>query len=233
MKRFYKEVAVEKMDGARGYSIALDDRLIKTPVKADFIVPYENLAETAAEEWREQGDEIVPANMQINQLINTTIDRVGPRRQAIIDDMVSYSSSDLLCYWADEPKELIERQASVWRPYLDWINAWLDINLVTTSGIIPVVQDALALEAIGKQLTSYSDFQLTALHMHTTGLGSCILALAYAEKFQDFDAVWNASQLDQQFQEEKWGTDAEAEAKTSELKREMEYVAKFHKLVEL
>jgi len=233
MKRFYKEVAVEKMDGAGGYSIALDGRLVKTPSKADFIAPYENLAEVAAEEWREQGDEIVPANMQINQLINTTIDRVGPRRQAIIDDMVSYSSSDLLCYWADEPKELVERQASVWQPYLDWINGWLDINLVTTSGIIPIPQDDLSLEVIGKQLVGYSDFQLTALHMHTTGLGSSILALAYAEKFQGFDAIWNASQLDQKFQEEKWGTDAEAEVKASELKREMEYVAKFHKLVEL
>lgn len=219
MKRFYKEVAVEAADA--GFAISLDNKQVKTPGKINLVVPTMALAEAVATEWREQAEDIDPASMPLTKLANTTLDRVLPRMDEVASDICAFGSTDLLCYRADEPEELIERQNKVWNPYLAWAKDALGAELVTTSGIMPVSQDENMLKALIAQVADLDAFELTALHEFTNGFGSLVLALAYMHGFAPFEAIWEASLVDQLYQEEQWGTDYEVIEKRELLKADL------------
>ena len=225
MKRFYKEVAVEA--AGTGYAILLDGRQVKTPGKETLVVPTEALAATVAEEWKKQGEDIDTATMPITKLANTALDRVQPRMDEVASDICAFGGTDLLCYRADEPAELIERQNQVWNMYLDWAKDTFGAALVTTSGIMPINQSDDALTALVAQVADLDAFELTALHEFTNGFGSLVLALAYIKDFAPFEALWEASLLDQLYQEEQWGTDYEVIEKREVLRADLDAACTF------
>jgi len=104
MKRFYRETGVAADEG--GYTVTLDGRPVRTPAKAALILPTRALAEAIAAEWDEQETEIRPHRMPLMQLASTAIDRVRPRRDAVIDEIAAFAERDMLCYRADSPVEL-------------------------------------------------------------------------------------------------------------------------------
>lgn len=209
MKRFYKEVAVEAASGG-GFSVRLDGRAIKTPLRAGLIVANEALAEAVAEEWRAQGDEVVPDSMPMMRFAATTVDRVAPARDEIIDIVAAFAGHDLLCYRAEE-EDLAALQAGLWQPLLDWAAARFDAALVVTPGIISVEQPADALARLMAQVASFGDGELAALHVMTSLTGSLVIALALAAGEIDPEQAWRAATVDESRQAEKWGLDAEAE----------------------
>jgi chaperone required for assembly of F1-ATPase len=64
---------------------------------------------------------------------------------------------------------------------------------------------------------------LAALHTVTTLTGSALLALALAKGFLGADAVWAAAHVDEDWNAEQWGEDAEAQARRAY--REQEFRA--------
>ena len=117
-KRFYKDVSV--VDAENGYSVLLDSRPIKTPLKQDFAVPTHGLADAVADEWRAQEDYVIAASMPLLKLANTAIDQAEDKLPEIVEEFVSYSGSDLVCYRADAPEGLVARQEAHWDPLLTW-----------------------------------------------------------------------------------------------------------------
>ena len=229
MKRFYTEVRTEA--NADGYVITLDGRTVMSPGKETLCLPTQALAEAVAEEWRAQDGDINTATMPISTLANTAVDRVKPRFDAVAHDIAHFAGTDMLCYRADEPVDLAARQREVWTPYLDWARDNLNAPLQTTSGIMPVQQDEAALAAIAAEVFSHDYFELTALHEFTNGFGSVVLALAYMKGFTSFDAIWQASILDQLAQEESWGEDYEAIEKKENLLADLMTACRFLSLV--
>ena len=225
MKRFYNEVTVAATEGS--YVIELDGRIVKTPGKETLTVPTFALVETVAEEWRAQGDDIDVNTMPVTKLANTALDRVQPRFEAVAADIANFAGTDLLCYRADEPAELAVRQNNVWNPYLDWTESTLSAKLVTTDGIMPIRQSDAAIKAIAGAVNACDPFELTALHEFTNGFGSVVLALAYIKEFAPFEAVWEASVLDQAYQEEQWGEDYEAIEKKEKLLADLKVACQF------
>ncbi len=225
MKVFYKDVTVHSDEG--GFTVQLDGRTIKTPGKDTLVMPTEALANAVAEEWRSQADEIDAATMPMTKLSNTALDRVAKRTEGVADEIANFGGTDLLCYRADEPTELIKRQNDVWNPYLDWAIAELGAALKTTDGIMPVEQSEQALAVLTKEVYACDAFELTALHEYTNGFGSLVLALAYMKGFKPFEDIWAASLLDLTFQEEQWGLDYETEDKRKEKLADLEFTCVF------
>ncbi len=208
-KRFYKEVTwVEEGDG---FLIHLDGRTVKTPAKDNLLLPTRGLAEAVAHEWEAQEEYIDPETMLVTKLANTALDRIRGRENEIIDEITSYLGSDLLCYRSETPQELIERQENAWDPVLKQLSESMSISLKTTSGIVHVNQDESALENARKEISGYNIFALSALHNMTTLLGSAGLAIAWSKKMISLDDAWNAANIDDDWQTEKWGADEEAE----------------------
>ncbi|WP_225767430.1 ATP12 family chaperone protein [Inquilinus sp. Marseille-Q2685] len=228
MKRFYKTVGVVPAGG--GFGIALDGKPIKSPAKAEFVLPSRALAEAVAAEWEAQTEEVVPSTMPLMQLAATAIDKVAPNRQLIIDTIAPYGGTDLLCYRAEAPAALAQRQATAWQPLLDWAMTAHDAPLTATSGIVHQAQPESSLAALRAAVAAQDDWRLTALHQATALTGSLVLGLALLAGRIDADEAFELAELDASFQIERWGEDAEAAARRAALRAELQAAAR---LVEL
>jgi chaperone required for assembly of F1-ATPase len=208
-KRFYKDVAIEDR-GGEGAALLLDKKLVRTPGKALLILPTRALAEAVAEEWRAQGERIDPSTMPLTRLANSAVDGVAGREPAVIDDIVAHAGSDLLCYRAQGPQELVEAQATHWDPVLHWAKTALGAPLLLGQGIVHVAQPPASLDRLRQRLAGRAAFSLAALHVMTALMGSALLALAVAERRLTPEEAWAASHVDEDWQIGQWGEDAEA-----------------------
>lgn len=208
MKRFYKAAGAEKLDG--GWQVTLDGRPVKTPARAALIVPSAALADAIVAEWNAQNDRVDPRAMPMTGLSNAAIDHVGGGRRAFVDSLAAYGESDLVCYRAPSPSDLAARQSAAWDPVLTWAEDELGAALQVTTAISHVAQDAAALQRLRTALDAMGDFEIAAMQPLVTIAGSLVIALALARGRIDADAAFAASHLDEQYQFEKWGADAEA-----------------------
>ena len=208
-KRFYKEAGVGEHEGL--YRLTLDGRHARTPGRQALAVPSRGLAEAVAAEWAGQGESIDPATMPITRIVNSAIDGVAPRRAEVIDDLVRYAGSDLVCYRADNPERLAKAQNAAWSPILEWAKDRHGARFVLAEGVMHVSQPDESVAAIRQSIeTVDSPFAIAALHVMTTLSGSVLIALAHADGRVDTDEAWKAAHVDELFQESLWGADQEA-----------------------
>lgn len=219
LKRFYKQAAVAETED--GFAVHLDGRPVKTPAGRRLAVPFRALAEAMAGEWQEQGEEIKPKSMPMTQLASTALDRVGPERATILEQLIRFADTDLLCYRADFPPDLVARQTSQWQPLLDWAADILGGRLAVTSGVVAVPQPAEALAALLARLESYDDWRLCAAQAACAASGSLVLALAMVEGRLTGQQTYEVSQLDETYQIEQWGEDWEAADRRAALQRDI------------
>jgi chaperone required for assembly of F1-ATPase len=219
-KRFYKDVAVETVDG--GFRVTLDGRAMKTPAKRPLVVPTAALADVIAAEWRGQGSEIDPGTMPVTRLANSVVDGVVDRMVEVAEDAAKYAGTDLICYRAEQPERLVERQTALWDPILDWAEEALGARFLVADGIMHVAQDAEALMAVRRAFGAYGPWALAGLHTVTTLTGSALVALALARGRLDADAAWEAAHVDEHWSFEVWGRDAEAEARLAHRRTEFD-----------
>ncbi len=229
MKRFYQTVEVIPCPGS-GFAITLDGRSVKTPGRNELLVPVRGLAEAICVEWDVQTDEVDPGQMPMMRFTATAIDRVGSHRDAVIDEISGFGASDLLCHRAERPADLVARQQTTWQPLLDWAEAELGAGFLVTTGVMPVVQPKAALTAVRAAIGGRSDLTLSGLHGVTSATGSVVIGLAVAEGYLNAPAAWEASQVDEAFQVERWGDDEEAAERRARLRAELENAVRFLRL---
>jgi chaperone required for assembly of F1-ATPase len=219
-KRFYRAVSVE--GAAPPFRVLLDGRPARTPARRELAVPGRALAEALAAEWRDQGEHIDPAAMPLTRLVNSTLDGVIGREAEVRAAIAKYAGSDLLCYRADGPPELVRRQAEAWDPILAWARSDLDAHLLTGEGIVPVAQPQAAVAAIEGVLAGLDPLALGARHVMTTLTGSALLALAHAGGRITAEEAWAAAHVDEDWEIAQWGEDAEAKARRDRRWAEMQ-----------
>jgi chaperone required for assembly of F1-ATPase len=229
MKRFYKVAKVTAADDEFG--VQLDGKPLLTPGKRALRVPSRALAEAIAAEWQGQGVTVKPLELPLTRLVSTALDRVEPRSADVIGEIAKYATTDLLCYRADEPRELIERQAQIWQPLLDWTEARFAAPLTVTQGVFPVAQDLATLAAIERAIAAHDSLQLVALHLATTACGSVVLGLALLAERLSPEEAFAAAALDESFQIERWGEDVEQTQRRAALKEDIALAARFAALL--
>ena len=229
MKRFWTDVSVGQETG--GWSIALDGRPVRTPARASLVVPNRALAEAIAGEWRDVEGEIDPRAMPLTGLANAAIDRVAPDKDTFATGLARYAEADLVCYRADNPDGLVERQAESWDALLAWARRRFDVDFVTTSGVAHVEQPPATVQRLAHAVASLDAFRLAGLSPLVTIGGSLIAALAVLEKAITPDEAWQAVSLDERWQLEQWGSDAEAEAALDNRRRDFMAAPRFLELV--
>ncbi|MAY66256.1 MAG: ATPase [Rhodospirillaceae bacterium] len=235
MKRFYRDVTVAPVAPDKGegevFQVLLDGRQVKTPIAHALAVPSQPLAEAVAAEWQAQGEKIHPASMPQTQLAFTAIDRIAPQQAEVADRIARYGDTDLLCYRATAPADLVQRQAESWDPLLAWAADDLGAELVVTDGIVPVVQPAPARDALTQAVRAHDAYRLTALAAVVQAAGSLVIGLALVRGRLDAAAAVAASQLDDTYQIEKWGADKEAEDRLHALEGEIAQAETFLRLL--
>ena len=212
-KRFYKIAAAATAEG--GFAVTLDGRSIRTPKRERLILPNLALAALIADEWAGQGETIHLAGMRATRLAYTAADRVSVTRAETVAEVVRFAGSDLLCYFAEAPRALVQRQQAQWTPLLDWAERALGVRLNPVAGIIHAAQPAESLTRIETLCAETDDFTLAGLTYATALYGSAVLALAVLHGEVTGEQAYEVSRLDEAFQQEQWGVDDEAAARTA------------------
>ena len=192
-------------------------------------LPNDRLAEAIADEWRAVAGDIDPRAMPLTGLANAAIDRIDPATFAA--GLAKYGESDLLCYRADAPPPLVERQAAAWNPILDWARGRYDVHFEVTSGVIHQPQPAATIARLAEAVASRGAFELAGLSPVVTVTGSLVAALALAEGAFDAETIWAATQVDEAWQAEMWGEDALATAATAAHRADFDAGARFLSLL--
>lgn len=216
-RRFWTAATAVPVDG--GYTVQLDARPVRTPLKVPLVLPTIALAKAVAAEWQAQEKAVNPETMPFTRTANSAIDKVRPQFAAVADMLADYGGSDLLCYRAEGPAGLVARQAQSWDPLLDWARDDLAAPLRQATGVMHVAQPEASLAALRHQVQAMSAFQLAAFHDLVAISGSLVLALAVARGRITADEAWTRSRVDEDWQISLWGEDAEA-AEAAARKRE-------------
>jgi len=216
-KRFWKEAKARQTDG--GWTVQLDGRPVRTPAKAPLVVPTRAMADLIATEWDAQEGKIDPLTMPATRSANAAIDKVVHQHAEVAEMLAAYGDSDLLCYRASYPQGLIDRQAAIWDPVLDWAAQDLEARLTPVSGVMHAPQDADALARLTAMVHAFTPFQLAAFHDLVSISGSLILGFAATKRHRPIKDLWTISRLDESWQEEQWGVDEDAAAQ-ADLKKQ-------------
>jgi chaperone required for assembly of F1-ATPase len=230
VKRFWRDVAVEQ--DADGWTIKLDGRPVKTPARAALAVPTRTLADAIAGEWRSVEGKIDPRAIPLTGLANAAIDRIAPDREAFADNLARYAEADLACYRADGPRALVERQEQQWDKLLGWARRRYDVDFVTTSGLMHVAQPAATIERLSHAVAALDPFRLAGLSPLVTVGGSLVGALAVLEKALAPEEAWDAVSIDERWQLEQWGADADAEVALENRRRDFLSASRFLDLLD-
>ena len=212
-KRFYTHAGVVESPG--GFAITLDDRPVRTPSGRPLAAPTREIADAIAAEWEAQQEFIDPLTMPMTRFANSVIDAVAERVEAVTDDVAKYLGSDLLFYRAGHPEALVAREAARWDPVVFWAANTLGAHFILAEGIVHVRQPEPAIAAARANLPD-DPWSIAALHVVTTLTGSALLALALLHGVLDSGQVWTAAHVDEDWNIEQWGVDAEVAARRAE-----------------
>ncbi len=209
MKRFYSEVSIA--DESEGWIVRLDGRPIKTQGGQPQRLPTPALAELLAAEWRDQGEELDPRRFVHRDLADYAIDLVARDPEPVRDNLLAYVETDTLCYRADPDEPFWRRQQQLWEPLVAGFEAREGVVLERVSGVIHRPQRAETLAALRKRLGGFTHFELAALETLTSLAASLCVGLSVLDAEADAQALWDAANLEEDWQIENWGTDEEAQ----------------------
>ncbi len=208
MKRRYGSACA--CETAGGHTVELDGKPLMTPASLPLVVPQASLARAIAEEWNGRADGMVSTAMPMTRLAATAIDRVAPDPERVRDELSAFAGSDLVCFRATYPAELVERQEACWQPLVDRAALRHDAVLTVGTGVMPIAQAPGAIRAFRTAMASVDSFRLAGLQWVTRETGSLVIALALLEGHLSGEDAFRASALDDLWSLEVWGHDEEA-----------------------
>jgi chaperone required for assembly of F1-ATPase len=229
VKRFWKQADAVERDG--GWGVELDGKPLRTPARDLLTVPTKALAEAIASEWNEVGDKIDPGTLPLTGLANAAVDRVAPDKEAFAKGIARYAEADLACYRAEGPSALVDRQTESWDALIGWGRRRFDVDFRTTRGIVHVDQPAATVDRLSHAVAALDPFRLAGLSPLVTISGSLLAALGVLEGTLMPDQAWDAVTVDDRWQLEQWGSDAEAEAAIDNRRRNFMAAARFLELL--
>lgn len=232
MLRFWDTAAATPTEG--GFAVLLDGKPMRIPGGKPLTIAAPALAEAVAAEWQEaggaKGGAMSMDDVPLTRLAGTAQDRIAPDPAPVAAALAQYAESDLLCYRAETPVALVVRQVHAWQPWLDWAAQRYGARLEPTTGIIHRAQDPAALDAIRQAMAGQTVPTLAALGIAVPLLGSAVLGLALAEGALDAATAHELASLDELFQMESWGEDAESTARRQRIAEDVALAERFIQL---
>jgi len=212
--------------------VLLDGRAVKTQAGTAQVVPGAALATAMAAEWSAQGEVVDPLSLPLRDLADYAIDVVAPDRAAATAQLLRYAETDTLCYRAEPDEPLHARQLTVWEPLLTAAEARWDIHFERVSGVIHRPQSIATLARLERALAARDDFTLAALTTLSALAASLVIALAALEPGANPAELWNAANLEEDWQIELWGADEEAAERRARRLAGFSAAQRFAQLVE-
>ncbi len=230
---FAEPAIVAEADG--GYSLTLDGKPLKSPAGAAIRTARREFAEALAGEWtgvlvRGKAAKVDFDKVPLTRIVGTALDRIPVKRDAMIDELLAHAETELLCYRADKPRDLVARQTALWQPLLDWLALTYDARLETHTSLMPPEQPAASLAALRGALAGFDDLKLAGLGVAVAATGSLTIGLALADDRIDALAAFDAAELDSLYQIGRWGDDPVLMAKHASIRKDLSDTQRFFRL---
>ena len=220
MKKSWEKVSIKKISH-NSFQIMLDERILQTPLKRELVLPNLNLTQEIVKEWDQDSKNINTETMIFYSLISTSLDKIIDNRNLYIDDILDYIDTDLICYRAENPKELVELQKNKWDPIILLIEKYISTKVQIFQGVLPKKQHANVHSKLNNLINQFNIFEISALHRITNITGSILLSLCVLKKDISKNEVFELSFLDELWQAENWGFDEETSQKRKEISIEL------------
>ncbi|MEX2643172.1 MAG: ATP12 family protein, partial [Acetobacterales bacterium] len=152
-------------------------------------------------------------------------------RDALVRDLTSYGETDLVCIRADGPEVLVAREDACWGPICAWFAERFGAPLALSRGIAAAKQPDSVLTAVENAVAGQRAFEMAALSLATRAAGSVVIGLALIERSIDAGTAFTAASLEETFQIEHWGDDAEAARVREGCRQDLAQAARFIELL--
>ena len=209
MRKFWKTVKVKKKS-SNSYEILLDENVLKTPMKKKITIQNSKIAEEIYKEWNQDKNIVDTDAMIFYGIISTSIDKISNNRILYVNEILNFIDTDLICYRAEEPDDLVQWQSKNWDPILLKVEKYINNKIDVFKGIMPLKQNKGIKLKIIKFLTKFSDLEIIVLHRITNITGSVFLSLCILNNDLIKEKAFELSYLDELWQAENWGYEEEA-----------------------
>ncbi|MFT9217020.1 MAG: ATP12 family protein [Acetobacter malorum] len=232
-KRFWKQATV--VPEQEGFAVQLDGRPVRLPEKTMLCVPSRALADALAAEWQAAGltvgGHFRPEDLPLTRIAGSMLERIPGARAGVIDSLLAYAGSDLLCYREAGNSRLARRQRELWSPWLDWCQDTFGMELCTTEGVMPITQPDATMKTLRALLESLSDADLAVLGVAVPALGSLYLGLVLVKGQGTPEELVACATLDEREQMAIWGEDTDVTDRIATRLRDVTDAAHFLELL--
>lgn len=226
VRKFYKNVETSRDDA--GWTLLLDGRAVKTPLKKPFLIPCESLVDDIVSEWRSQGESIQPETMPYTQFLFTTLDHIQPNPAVFIDQCKLFIDTDTILFFDPDTPDLLVRQNTEWLPTLLWVERHIGIAPLKQNHITGVGAQPPEIHQFFEDLWSSYDAYAMFTAQYLMGLtGSPFLTLGLMEGYLSPEKTFERAFLEELYQSEQWGEDPQASRILQEKKADIETVHRF------
>ncbi len=220
---------IRLVQSSQGIALEKQDALLLTPKKNTLLLPNIRIAEAVARELSD-GNPYTPRNKPLTAIAYTAIDVVANERASLIEALLAYAETDLLCCRAENPK-LLALEEEYWQPVIAFVQHRYECHVEVMQGMMPLDQPAHTLERFYAALEAMSDMALSAVSVLVQLYGSLLLALAVWEEGIEASDAFTLSRLEEDFQTEQWGADPLMIERTEILRKEAEAAGMFLEFV--
>lgn len=223
-----------------GFRITVNGRPALTPLGNPMVVPTKALANAIAEELTADSrilagkgvnDPALAPNFRIAAGAIDLLDRDPAARDALVRDLAGYGETDLVCIRADGPEALVAREDECWGPLYAWFAGRFGATLALSRGVTAAKQPDSVLAAIEEAVAGQRAFEMAALSLATRAAGSVVIGLALTERSIDAATAFTVASLEETFQIERWGEDAEAARVREGRRQDLAQAARFIELL--
>jgi len=232
MKKFWKTIEIQKIS-SNNFHILLDKKKLKTPLKNELRLHNQIIANEILKEWNQNSDIVNTEHLIFYGLLSMAIDKVNEQRDAYISDIINFIDTDLICYRAEGPNDLVSLQNQNWNPILLLIEKYIKANISIFKGIMPSEQDQKVHAGIKHLIVKLSDVQISVLHRLTNIIGSVFLSICILKKDLSKKQAYEFAFLDELWQAKNWGHEEEASIKRNEIRIELNRLIHFIDCVEI
>lgn len=232
MKKFWKKIEI-RQSSSKKFHLLLDNKKLTTPMKKELVLPSEILVNEVLREWDQNSDNINIDDLVFYGVLSTAIDKVNLEKDAYVNDIIDFIDTDLICYRAESPNDLIALQNKSWNPILLLIEKYIDVKIKVFKGIMPSNQDQKVHTEIKKLISNLSDVQISVLHRITNLIGSIFLSLCILKKDLLKEDAFECSFLDELWQAKNWGHEEDASIKRNKIRLELNRLIHFVNCIEI
>ena len=231
MKKFWKKIEI-RQSSSKKFHLLLDNKKLTTPMKKELVLPSEILVNEVLREWDQNSDNINIDDLVFYGVLSTAIDKVNLKKDAYVNDIIDFIDTDLICYRAESPNDLIALQNKIWNPILLLIEKYIDVKIKVFKGVMPSNQDQKVHTEIKKLMSNLSDVQISVLHRITNLIGSIFLSLCILKKDLLKEDAFECSFLDELWQAQNWGHEEDALIKRNKIRLELNRLIHFVNCIE-